>query len=210
MTEQEKIARLAELGTSTVYEAAGREGIIDLPLHQLIPGSRVGGRARTVLCGQGDNVMVHACIEHIQPGEVLVIAQPESKPQALLGDMLVSQIMYAGAVGIVLNGAVRDVDELREMGLPIWAEFIRMRGPTKDKVGRLNVPVTMGDNIIYPGDIVIMDADGAMTVRPSRLDEVLEKTEARGAKETEMRARYEKGERSYDLSSWRERVEAPR
>lgn len=210
MTEQEKIARLIELGTSTVYEASGREGIIDLPFHQLIPRSRVGGRARTVLCGQGDNVMVHACIEHIQPGEVLVIAQPESKPQALLGDMLVSQILYAGAVGIVLNGAVRDVDELREIGLPIWTEFIRMRGPTKDKIGRLNVPVTMGENIIYPGDIVIMDGDGAMTVRPSRLDEILEKAEARAAKETEMRARYEKGERSYDLSGWRASVEAPR
>ncbi|MEM7114207.1 MAG: dimethylmenaquinone methyltransferase [Chloroflexota bacterium] len=210
MTEQEKIARLAELGTSTVYEAAGREGIIDLPLHQLIPGSRVGGRARTVLCGQGDNVMIHACIEHIQPGEVLVIAQPESKPQALLGDMLVTQIVYAGAVGIILNGAVRDVEELREIGLPIWAEFIRMRGPTKDKPGLLNVPVTMGDNIIYPGDIVLMDADGAMTVRPSRLDEILEKAEARAAKEAEMRERYAKGERSYDLRGWRESVEAPR
>ena len=210
MTEQEKIARLVELGTSTVYEASGREGIIDLPLHQLIPRSRVGGRARTVLCGQGDNVMIHACIEHIQPGEVLVIAQPESKPQALLGDMLVSQIVYAGAVGIVLNGAVRDVDELREIGLPIWAVFVRMRGPTKDKPGQLNIPVTMGDNIIYPGDIVIMDADGAMTVRSSRLDEVLEKAEARAAKETEMRSRYEKGERSYDLRGWRSSVEAPR
>ena len=210
MTEQEKIARLVELGTSTVYEASGREGIIDLPLHQLVQGSRVGGRARTVLCGQGDNVMIHACVEHIQPGEVLVIAQPESKPQALLGDMLVTQIEYAGAVGIILNGAMRDVDELREIGLPIWAEFIRMRGPTKDKPGLLNVPVTMGDNIIHPGDIVIMDGDGAMTVRPSRLDEVLEKSEARAAKEAEEVVKYKQGVRSYDGRGWRERVEAPR
>ncbi|MGB1251892.1 MAG: RraA family protein [Candidatus Promineifilaceae bacterium] len=210
MTEQEKIARLVELGTSTVYEASGREGIIDLPLHQLVQGSRVGGRARTVLCGQGDNVMVHACIEHIQPGEIVVLAQPESKPQALLGDMLVTQIVYAGAAGILLNGAVRDVDELREIGLPIWAEFIRMRGPTKNKVGKLNVPVAMGDNIIYLGDIVIMDSDGAMTVRPSRLDEVLQKTEARAAKEADALVQYKQGVRSYDAGSWRESVEAPR
>ena len=210
MTEQQKIARLAELGTATVYEASGRQGLIDLPLIQVVPKSRVAGKARTVLCGQGDNVMVHACIEHIQPGEIVVLAQPESQASALIGDMLVTQMQVAGAVGVLLNGAVRDFSELVELGLPIWTQFVRVRGATKNQIGRLNTPVAMGGTIIYPGDIVVMDADGAITVRPSRLDEILEKAEARAAKEEAMRTRYKAGERSYDMRGWREFVEAPR
>ncbi|MCB0014964.1 MAG: hypothetical protein KDE34_23775, partial [Anaerolineales bacterium] len=154
MAEKQKIARLAELGTATVYEASGREGLIDLPLIQVVPKSRVAGPARTVLCGQGDNIMVHACIEHIQPGEIVVLAQPESQAAALLGDMLVTQMQVAGAAGILLNGSVRDFEELVELGLPIWTQFVRVRGATKELVGRLNVPVALGGNIIYPGDIV--------------------------------------------------------
>ena len=213
MNENQRIARLAELGTATVYEASGRQGLIDLPLIQVVPKSRVAGKARTVLCGQGDNVMVHACIEHIQPGEIVVLAQPESQASALIGDMLVTQMEVAGAAGVLLNGAVRDFEELVAMGLPIWTQFVRVRGATKTEIGRLNVPVAMGGNIIYPGDIVVMDADGAITIRLSRLDEILEKAEARAAKEDALRERYKNGERSYGQPSvahgLRESVEAP-
>ena len=210
MNEEQKIARLAELGTATVYEASGRQGLVDIPLIQVIAKSRVAGKARTVLCGQGDNVMVHACIEHIQPGEIVVLAQPESQASALIGDMLVTQIMTAGAAGILSNGAVRDFEELVEMGFPIWTQFVRVRGATKTEIGRLNGPVAIGGNIIYSGDIVVMDADGAITVRPSRLDEILEKAEARAAKEEELRNQYKNGVRSYDLRGWRQSVEAAR
>lgn len=210
MDENQKIARLAEIGTATVYEASGRQGLIDLPLIQVVPKSRVAGKARTVLCGQGDNVMVHACIEHIQPGEVVVLAQPESQAVALIGDMLVTQMEVAGAAGVLLNGAVRDFETLVTLGLPIWTQFVRVRGATKTEIGRLNIPVAMGGTIIYPGDIVVMDADGVMTVRPSRLDEILEKAEARAAKEANLRERYKNGERSYDMRGWRQSVEALR
>jgi len=210
MNESQKIARLAELGTATVYEAAGRQGLIDLPLTQVVPKSRVAGKARTVLCGQGDNVMVHACIEHIQPGDIVVLAQPESQAVALIGDMLVTQMAAAGAAGVLLNGSIRDLEELVELDLPIWTQFVRVRGATKTEAGRLNIPVAMGSNIIYPGDIVVMDADGAITVRPSRLDEILEKAEARAAKEDALRERYKNGERSYDMRGMRALVEAPR
>ena len=210
MDENQKVARLAELGTATVYEASGRQGLIDVPLIQVVPKSRVAGKARTVQCGQGDNVMVHACIEHIQPSEIVVLAQPDPQAVALIGDMLVTQMEVAGVAGILSNGAVRDYESLVEMGVPIWTQFVRVRGATKTEIGQLNVPVTMGGTIIFPGDIVVMDADGAITVRPSRLDEILEKAEARAAKEAAMRERYKNGERSYDMRGWRASVEAPR
>ena len=70
--------RARRLGTATVYEAAGREGLIDLALHRIVPGSRAAGPARPVLCGQGDNLMVHAAIAHAQPGDVLVLTMPDA------------------------------------------------------------------------------------------------------------------------------------
>lgn len=208
--DAQKLNRLAELGPATVYEASGREGLIDLPLTQIIPKSRVAGPARTVLCGQGDNVMVHAAIEHIQPGEIVVMAMPLSEPVALIGDLLVTQMKVHGAIGVLTNSSVRDVETLQELGLPIWTEFIRVRGATKKNYGRLNVPVSIGGAIVYPGDIVVMDADGAVAVKLHRLDEVLEKAEARAAKEDDMRRRYLAGERSYDSRGWREGVEENR
>lgn len=207
MTDQKQFARFAELGVATVYEASGQEGLIDLPLTQLLPGSRAAGPARTVLCGQDDNLMVHAAIEHIQPGEVLVLTMPESRPVSLVGDLLATQIKVRGAAAILIDAAVRDVEELAELGLPIWARYIRVKGATKTNIGQLNVPVTVGGARIHPGDIVVLDRDGAVCVKQERLAEVLEKAEARLERETRMRARLAAGEMSYDIHGLRAYVE---
>ena len=130
---KDDLSRLSELGVATVYEASGREGLFDVPLIQILPGSRVAGPARTVLCGQDDNLMVHAVIEQIQPGEVLVLTMPEPAPVALVGELLATQVKVRQAAGILVDAAVRDVDELVELGLPIWTRFIRVKGATKAK-----------------------------------------------------------------------------
>lgn len=202
-----QLKRLADLGTATVYEASGRLGLIDLPLISVVPGSRVAGPARTVLCGQNDNLMVHACIENIRPGEVVVLAMPEPAPVAVIGDLLATQMKAHGAAAVLTNSAVRDIEELEELGLPIWTRYVRVRGASKSEVGRLNVPVTVGGNLIEPGDIVVLDADGAVSVRRDQLEAVLQKAEARAAREEAMRPRYAAGELSYDLHGFREQVE---
>ncbi len=203
----DKIDRLPELGVATVYEAAGREGLIDVPLIQLLPSSRVAGPARTVLCGQDDNLMVHAVIEQIQPGEVLVLSMPESASVALIGELLATQVKVRKAAGILVDAAVRDVDELVELGLPIWARFIRVKGATKTKVGELNVPVTVGGTKISPADILVLDTDGGVCVKRERIDEVLQASEARFDKETHMRNKLLAGEISYDIHGLRNIVE---
>jgi 4-hydroxy-4-methyl-2-oxoglutarate aldolase len=207
MTNQQQLARLAELGVATVYEASGREGLLDLPLVQLLPGSRVAGPARTVLCGQNDNLMVHAVIEHIQPGEVLVLTMPEPAPVALIGELLATQAKVRRAATILVDAAVRDVAELVELGLPIWTRFVRVKGATKTKIGQLNVAITVGDTVIDSGDIVVLDADGAVSVKQIRLAEVLAKAEARLERETQLRVRLEAGEMSYDIHGLRPVVE---
>ena len=201
------IIRLSELGVATVYEAYGREGLIDIPLIQIIPDSRVAGPARTALCGQDDNLMVHAVIEHIQPGEVLVLAMPEPTPVALIGELLATQVKVKGAAGILVDASVRDVDELIELGLPIWTRYVRARGATKTKLGQLNGMVTVGRTNISTGDIVVLDADGGVCVKQERADAVLKASEERLAKEDALRRKLLSGQMSYDLHGLREYVE---
>lgn len=203
----DKLFRLSELGVATVYEASGREGLIDIPLFQVIPNSRVAGFARTVLCGQDDNLMVHAAIEQIQSGEILVLTMPEAAPVALIGELLATQVKVKKAAGILVDASVRDVSELVELGLPIWSHFIRVRGATKTKIGELNVPVTVGGTQIASGDVVVMDVDGAVCIKQERLDDVLKASEERLEKEATLRKKLLAGQISYDLHGLRAYIE---
>ncbi len=198
---------LARLGTATVYEAAGREGLVDAPLRRIVPGSRAAGPARTVRCGQGDNLMVHAAMAVVQQGDVLVISMPEPEPFALVGDLLATQAQAQRAAAILVDGAVRDVEELVELGLPIWARFVSIRGAGKDVVGAIDEPVSVGGQEISAGDVVVLDADGAAVVPQARVDEVLAAALEREEREATKRARLRAGALSYDLDGLRARVE---
>jgi 4-hydroxy-4-methyl-2-oxoglutarate aldolase len=200
-------AELARLGTATVYEGGGRRGLIDVPLHQVVPGSRAAGPARTVLCAQGDNLMVHAAMAALQPGEVLVLTMPLPEPVALVGDLLATQAKVHGAAAILVDASVRDVEELVALGLPIWARYVRVRGADKATVGELDVPVVVGDTTIRPGDIVVLDTDGATVVEQERVGEVLAGARAREEAERVKRAKLREGALSYDLDGLRAIVE---
>jgi 4-hydroxy-4-methyl-2-oxoglutarate aldolase len=198
---------LARLGTATVYEAAGRKGLVDLDLHRIVPGSRAAGPARPILCGQADNLMVHAAIAYANPGDVLVLTMPVPRPVALVGDLLATQAKARGVAGLLIDGSVRDVDELVEIGLPIWARWIRVRGAGKDVPGTIDEPVIVGGARIAAGDTVVLDADGAAVVARERVEEVLEAAKRREEKERVKRAKLQAGELSYDLDNLRARVE---
>jgi len=199
--------QLARLGTATVYEAAGRTGLVDLDLHRIVPGSRAAGPARPILCGQADNLMVHAAVAHANPGDVLVLTMPVPRPVALVGDLLATQAKARGVAGLLIDGSVRDVEELVEIGLPIWARWIRVRGAGKEVPGTIDEPVIVGGARIAAGDAVVLDADGAAVVAQERVEEVLEAARAREEKERVKRAKLQAGELSYDLDNLGARVE---
>jgi len=200
-------AELAALGVATVHEAAGRTGIVDLPLTRVVPGSRAAGPARTALCAPGDNTMVHALVAHARPGDVLVLTSAEPAPVAFVGDLLATQARAQGVAAVLVDGAVRDLDELADLGLPIWTRFVRAQGATKGEVGKLDVPVVVGGVEIRPGDLVVMDGDGAVVVPTDRVEAVLSAARERADKETAVRPRYRDGELSYDLQGLRALVE---
>lgn len=199
---------LAALGSATVHEAAARSPVVDLELIQVVPGSRAAGPARTVRCGQGDNLMVHAAIAEAEPGEVLVLTMPEPAPVALVGELLATQARERGVAALLVDAAVRDVDELRELGLPIWARYVRVRGAEKQVVGSIGEPVDVAGATIRQGDAVVLDADGAVVVERERVSEVLAAAQARAGREDEKRAKLRAGELSYDLDGLRAIVES--
>lgn len=200
-------AEIARLGVATLHEAAGRTGIVELPLTRVVPGSRVAGPARTALCAPGDNTMVHALVAHARPGDILVLTSVEPAPVAFVGDLLATQAQTQGVAGILVDGAVRDLDELAELGLPVWTRWVRAQGATKGDVGKLDVPVVVGGVEISPGDLVVMDCDGAVVVPADRVDEMLPAARERAERETAVRQRYRDGDLSYDLQGLRALVE---
>jgi 4-hydroxy-4-methyl-2-oxoglutarate aldolase len=196
-------AELAEAGVATVYEAYGRRGLLDVELLSLTSGRRVAGPARIAFCGQNDNRAVHEVMAHVQPGEILVLTMPEAAPVALFGDLLATQALTAGAAGVLVNAAVRDSADLAKLSMPVWTRWRRATGATKNTRGSVNVPVTIGGTEIAPGDVLVLDDDGATAVAKSDVDSALVAVRERIAKEDGLRKRWASGELSYDAYGMR-------
>ena len=199
---------LAKLGSATVYEAGGRGGYIDADLVQVLPGSRAAGPARTVRCGQDDNLMVHAAMASLQAGEVLVLTMPTPRPVALLGELLATQAKTHGAAAVLVDAAVRDREELVELGLPVWSRWVRISGAGKALPGSIGEPVCVAGASIRHGDVLVLDADGVAVIEHERVDDVLAASRTRHEAELVKRAKLKRGALSFDLDRLRERLEA--
>ncbi len=195
--------RFAELGVATIYEAAGRDGLVGGSLLRLIEGSRAAGPARTALCGVNDNLAVHRLLATVEPGDLIVLTTAGQAHAALAGGILVLQAQVRGAAGILVDGPVRDVDELVALGLPIWARSVCAAGAVKDEQGELDVPVDVGGVTIRPGDLVVLDGDGAVVVARTRAEDVLGAAEARLRAELALMARLGAGEVTLDAMKLR-------
>jgi 4-hydroxy-4-methyl-2-oxoglutarate aldolase len=203
----ESYEEFARLGSATVYEAGGRRGYVDADLIQVIPGSRAAGPARTVRCGQDDNLMVHAVMAELQPGEVLVLTMPTPRPIALVGELLATQAKAHGAAALLIDASVRDLGELQELGLPIWARWVRIAGATKNVAGAIGEPVQVGGATIRQGDVVVLDADGVAVVEHQCVEQTLDAARRRAENERVKRKKLEAGELSFDLDGLRARIE---
>lgn len=193
------VAELAGLGVATVYEASGRQGLVGVPLRRLVAGARVAGPARTVRCGQDDNLGVHLALDRILPGEVLVAVMPRPAPVALLGELLAEQARARGVAAVLVDAAVRDGDELAALGLPVWSRWRACRGATKQDTGELEVTVEVGGVSIAPGDVLVLDGDGAVRIPANVVVATLAASRRRMEEEREMIPRLRAGKSTLDL-----------
>lgn len=200
------IAGLGEAGVATVYEAQGRTGLLDAAITPLQQGVRIAGSAVTVAVAPDDNMMVHAAVEAVRDGDMLVIASTAPTVRAMVGDLLATSLRVHGCVGVVTDTAVRDAAELRAMGFSVWSRAVHPAGTVKETAGSVNVPVVCAGARVEPGDIVVADDDGVVVVRRADADRVLEASRARLAKEEATRARLEAGELGVDFYGLRQKL----
>ena len=189
-----------EVDTSTVHEAMGRFGFAGAHIRPVQQGARIAGSAVTVRVHPGDNIMIHAAIALLEPGDVLVVASTAPSTNALFGELMATSTVARGGVGLITDGAVRDVDAIRDMGFPVWAQHVGCQGPMKTTPGWVNVPVVLGEQVVNPGDVVCADDTGVVVVPRRRAAEVLEGARKRTAAEEVTRERLAAGELSLDIA----------
>ena len=150
------------------------------PYHQ---PAALAGVALTVKVPPGQNLMVQKAVDMAVPGDVIVIDAAGDVTHAMIGEIVVAHARSRGVVGFVIDGAVRDVAAIRASTFPIYAAGVTHRGPYRDGPGEVNVPVAIGGLVIRPGDIIVGDEDGVVTVPPEAAEHILELTRAHAARE---------------------------
>jgi regulator of RNase E activity RraA len=149
----------------------------------LAPGTRLTGQARTVACMVGDNSAIHAALRLIGAGDVLVIAAGGYTEAALWGGLLTQAALSRGAAGVVIDGAVRDIAEIRAAGFPCFAAGAIPAGPHKGFGGTIDGVIACAGCTVAPGDVILGDDDGIAVVPLSRAAEVLADSRAKIAQE---------------------------
>jgi RraA family protein len=160
------------------------------PMHR---AGQMAGPALTVKTRPGDNLMIHKALDIAIPGDVVVVDAGGDLTNALIGELMVFYAASRKVAGIVINGAIRDAGIIRENDLPVYAAGVTHRGPYKDGPGEINVPIAVDGMVIHPGDLVIGDEDGILSVRPSEAEAILAATEKKHAAETNERKAIEEG-----------------
>lgn len=187
--------------TATVHEAQGRTGALPAAIKPIDATMRICGPAVTVLCPPGDNLRLHHALYVARPGDVLVVAVGDGHDFGYWGEIMTVAAMQAGLGGLVIDAGVRDADQLSALGWPVFSRGLCIRGTIKDPraPGTINYPVTIGEVIVHPGDLVLGDRDGLVVIPLANVDEVLAASAAREAKEAEQMGALRLGDRTIDL-----------
>lgn len=193
------ISQLGSAGVATVHEAQGRSGLLRPHIRPISAAARVAGSAVTVLCGPGDNLMIHAAIAVVRPGDVLVVSTFSESTDGMFGELLARSCIAHGVLGLVIDAGVRDTTELTELGFPVWARAVSAQGTSKVIAGSVNVPVVCAGASVAPGDIIVGDADGVVVVPRDSAPAVAAAVDQRLAKEAKTRERLQAGELGLDI-----------
>lgn len=166
------VARFRGLASSNLADAMGRFHFMDSGIRSR-SGLPLCGLAVTALCRPADNLMVHKALQVADPGDIVVIDTCGNTTSAVFGEMMCTTAAAKKLGGIIVDGAVRDVGGITQLGFPAFSRTVCPGGCDKDGPGEINVPVVCGGTVVMPGDIIVGDDDGVAVVPRDSADEVL-------------------------------------
>ena len=190
------VVAASHLPTATLHEAGGKIGALPSAIRPVAASFRCCGPALTVHSPGGDNLWLHRALAIAKPGDVLVVHVSGAHEHGYWGEIMTTMAKVKGLAGLVIDGCVRDGVLLEQIGFPVFARGLCIRGTGKDygAQGWLNAPVLVGDIVVAAGDLVVADGDGVVVVPRARAAEVVDKAQRREADEAAILKRLEAGE----------------
>lgn len=180
----ELVNQFSGMPVANIDDNMGRIAAVDTQISRIAPEGSLVGTAFTVRVPQGDNLMFHAAMDLAKPGDVIMIDAGGFENRAIFGELMATYCKIRGINGIVVDGAIRDRDEIAALKeFQVFARSATPNGPYKNGPGEINVPVVIGGKIVHPGDIVVGDGDGVIIVRPDQAEELIIATKAVEEKE---------------------------
>jgi 4-hydroxy-4-methyl-2-oxoglutarate aldolase len=193
------VERFADFDPATLYEAAGRKGMVDSAIRPAWHGAKVCGRALTVECPPGDNLMLHIAVANAPPGVIIVATAGGYLLTGAWGEILTVAAQARGVSGLVLDGAVRDIDAIEALRFPIFSRGLSIGACTKENAGRVDAVIQVGGATVRPGDLIFGNADGLVVVDQDRIEEVYEAAVSRRARESEIINKLREGRTTIEL-----------
>lgn len=186
----------------------GRLGLMSPRMRPLFEGARIVGQAVTCFNYPGDNLMLHQAMRLADVGQVVVATNGGSHQGALWGEMVTVFARMKGLAGAVVDGAIRDTGPIRELGFPVFSTAISASHPEKRGPGSANVPISCAGIVVNPGDIIVADGDGVLSIPPEYLGAAMDAAQTRIDKETEFRQKLAEGGTMFDLLGLHKNLDA--